>query len=270
MPGLRLRALQNDTAATLLAHAYDHPRTCLSLICGTGVNAALWLPVAALHPAKFACRPEAWAADAARRRRRVLVNSECSMLGGGGFALTDADRLLDAAAEAPGFQPFEQLTGGRYLGEVARLTLVQAGLACPGRWSLSSAVLALFELCVSSGVCVLGVLLPCFALLMTGRDRDVTRGEATSAFEQTYGLQLAPAESDFVAAVCRAVSRRAAAHLAVMLHALYRVLDAGDKDEDDGGTGPDAGADADADAEGDAARRWLLPSSRWLSGYLPL
>ncbi|KAF8249948.1 actin-like ATPase domain-containing protein [Wilcoxina mikolae CBS 423.85] len=143
---LRLTYLLNDTAAALLSHAYDNPKTCISLICGTGVNAALLLPVHALHPQKFGVRPREWFEAA----EKVLVNTECSMLGGEVmFPLTDADRLLDEMAELPGFQPFEQLTGGRYLGEVARLTLVDAGIleiaGGGGRWSLSSEVLAAFE-----------------------------------------------------------------------------------------------------------------------------
>ncbi|KAF8534545.1 hypothetical protein BDD12DRAFT_409058 [Trichophaea hybrida] len=143
---LRLTYLLNDTVATLLSHAYDNPQTCISLICGTGINAALLLPVDALHPQKFGVRPREWFEAA----EKVLVNTECSMLGGEGiFPLTNADMLLDEQAEAPGFQPFEQLTSGQYLGEVARLTLVDAGIleiaGGGGRWSLSSEVLAAFE-----------------------------------------------------------------------------------------------------------------------------
>jgi len=74
------------------------------------------------------------------------------MLGGGIFPITAADSKLDSEAELPGFQPFEQLTGGRYLGEVARLTLVEAGMPLEGRWSLDSEVLAGFDeyACVST------------------------------------------------------------------------------------------------------------------------
>jgi hexokinase len=138
----------NDTTATLLSHAYDNPKTCISLICGTGVNAALPLPIHALHPEKFGTRPAEWKSAA----KNVLVNTECSMLGGGIFPITAADSKLDSEAELPGFQPFEQLTGGRYLGEVARLTLVEAGMPLEGRWSLDSEILAGFDeyACVST------------------------------------------------------------------------------------------------------------------------
>ena len=51
-----------------------------------------------------------------------------------------------------------------------------------------------------------------------------------------------------MAAVCRAVARRAAAYLAAMLHALYCVLDAEDEDEDEGDDSIGPGADANANA----------------------
>ena len=67
--------------------------------------------------------------------RTVLVNTEISMFGAGIFPLTKADEQLDAASTQPGFQPLEQLTSGRYLGEICRLLFaegVQAGALFSG------------------------------------------------------------------------------------------------------------------------------------------
>lgn len=85
------------------------------------------LPTAALHVSKLTFPSET-----------IVVNTECSMLGEGLFPLTPADRALNAASDNPGFQPFEQLISGRYLGEIARLTLEAAGEKVGGRFSLES------------------------------------------------------------------------------------------------------------------------------------
>ena len=110
----------NDTEATLLSHAHANPATRLSLICGTGLNAALRLPLSAIGSWKLGIRPKQWTKVA----KEVLVNTEVSMFGGGIFPLCDADRELDRNGNHPGFQPLEQLTGGRNLGEICRLIMV--------------------------------------------------------------------------------------------------------------------------------------------------
>ena len=111
----------NDTEATLLSHAYENPSTRMSVIWGTGFNAALLLPRTALSDEKLGRRPREWmeAAEA------VVINTEASMFGEGVFPVTSADEELDALSEHPGFQPLEQLTSGRYLGEICRLCLIR-------------------------------------------------------------------------------------------------------------------------------------------------
>jgi hexokinase len=111
------------------------------LICGTGTNSAIFLPADSLSAEKFGHRPSGWA----DMDRNVVVNTECSMLGGGIFPTTAVDRKLDMASDLPGFQPFEQLTSGRYLGEVVRLTLEEAGMKLFDRWSLSTELMTQFE-----------------------------------------------------------------------------------------------------------------------------
>ena len=115
-----MNALMNDTEATLLSHAYANPATRISFIWGTGVNAAIQLPVSAISSQKLGKRSREWMDEA----KAVLVNTEISMFGEGIFPLTAADVELDSNSTLPGFQPLEQLTSGRYLGEIFRLTLV--------------------------------------------------------------------------------------------------------------------------------------------------
>lgn len=126
----------------------------------------------------------------------VLVNTEASMLGGGIFPLTPADETLDRESEHPGYQPFEQLTSGRYLGEVVRLTLLEAGMKAEGRWTFPSALMGAFE-----------------------SDAD----GASARFSTLYGTVLGEEEKQFVADVCKAVATRAAAFIAVLLAALYKI-----------------------------------------------
>jgi hexokinase len=119
---VQLSAIVNDSAATLLSRAYSTPPTHYGLILGTGVNIAVHLPVSILSPEKFGVRPLSWTAAATH----VIVNTELSMFGKGILPMTRWDLQLNAAHALPDFQPFEHLVGGRYLGEIARLILLDA------------------------------------------------------------------------------------------------------------------------------------------------
>ena len=117
-----MTALMNDTESTLLSHAYINPATRLSLIWGTGMNMAVYLPLSAFPaaPVKLGERPRNWMQQA----RSVIVNTEVSMFGAKVFPTCSADQELDKNALHPGLQPLEQMTSGRYLGEIFRLILV--------------------------------------------------------------------------------------------------------------------------------------------------
>ena len=147
-----MNALVNDTEATLIWHAFANPSTSMSLILGTGLNVAAMLPVSVFPPHKLGGRAEEWLQAA----KVVLINTEISMFGADILPVTDADRALDAASNAPGFQPLEQLTSGRYLGEIVRLTLeegTKAGhlfdgampVALQMRFGLDTRIVALLE-----------------------------------------------------------------------------------------------------------------------------
>jgi hexokinase len=117
-----LQAIVNDSSATLLSKAYLDSSTRFALVLGTGCNAAVHLPVSSISARKLGLRPKAWTDEATH----VLVNTELSMFGGGELPLTRWDEVLDRAHVKPGFQPFEHVVSGRYLGEIARLVLVEA------------------------------------------------------------------------------------------------------------------------------------------------
>ncbi|CZT07904.1 probable hexokinase-1 [Rhynchosporium agropyri] len=118
---VRLNAIVNDSSATLLSKAYLDSTTRFALIHGTGVNAAVHLPVHAMSPPKFGVRPPEWHDSA----KHVIVNTELSMFGAGILPLTKWDKLLTSAHPNPDFQPLEHVVSGGYLGEIVRLVLIE-------------------------------------------------------------------------------------------------------------------------------------------------
>ncbi len=119
---VRLDAIVNDSSSALLARAYLDPTTRLACILGTGMNAAMHLPIVSLHPSKFASRllPQDGGIT------HVLTNTELSMYGKKIFPVTRWDQSLNSRHIMPDYQPFEYLIAGGYMGEIVRLILVEA------------------------------------------------------------------------------------------------------------------------------------------------
>lgn len=113
---IRVTALLNDAVATLLSHAFIRPMTRMGLICGTGTNATCLCPTEYLSNEKYQHEPGARAWD-----EFVLVNTEWSMFGSGLLPVTEYDAIVDRECGMPGFQPFEMMVSGRYIGEIVRL-----------------------------------------------------------------------------------------------------------------------------------------------------
>lgn len=100
---IRPVAILNDTVATLLAAAYAHPDADMGAICGTGHNMACIDPLT-LDPAA------------------LLVNLESGAFDG--LCPTPWDDRLTAATSDPAGQRLEKMVAGHYLGELARLLIV--------------------------------------------------------------------------------------------------------------------------------------------------
>lgn len=128
LPRIKIAAITNDTVATFLSLAYavkaaPNSRVAMGLIVGTGTNATIPMKPTHLHPEKQSqLRGESHSGS-------VVINTEWTIRG------TDAplealhiktkwDRTLDENSDAPGFQPFEYMTSGRYLGEIVRLVFL--------------------------------------------------------------------------------------------------------------------------------------------------
>ncbi|KAK3712923.1 N-acetylglucosamine kinase 1 [Vermiconidia calcicola] len=202
-------AIVNDGAATLLSQAYRDPATRMSLILGTGMNAAVFLPVSALGGDKYGKRSDNWYAAA----ERVVVNTELSMFGKQVLPTTKWDDDLNSNHRLPDFQPLEYLITGRYLGEILRLVMLEAisttGLfngQIPERldepYAFETRTLAIFE-----------------------SDRTTNLSDASAAFRSAHPMRSPPKlhELEFIRDVGRLASRRAAAYLATSLHALWAV-----------------------------------------------
>jgi hexokinase len=128
LPRIRIAAITNDTVATFVSLAYavkaaPNSRVAMGLIVGTGTNATVPMRLDDLHPTKKdnLADPE--------NVETVVINTEWTINGTEKPLLdlnvkTSWDLTLDAQSDAPGFQPFEYMTAGRYLGEIVRLVFV--------------------------------------------------------------------------------------------------------------------------------------------------
>jgi hexokinase len=204
---VRMDAIINDGSATLLSRAYTDNSTRFGLILGTGTNASVILPVTALSPSKFDNRPQSWL----DRAQEVLVNTEFSMFGKNILPMTRWDDIVNDTHVLPDFQPFEHMLGGRYLGEIVRLIMIEAiedvglfngqipnGLHEP--YSLDTAILAAIE-----------------------ADTSASLLKGTSALTQQHALPVPPSTADmqFLRTVTQLVTHRAAALLATAIHSLW-------------------------------------------------
>jgi hexokinase len=149
LPKIRVAAITNDTVATFASLAYavkaaPNSRVAMGLIVGTGTNATVPMKPANLHPTKRDALPNPEATET------VVINTEWTIRGTD-KPLTDLniktpwDVALDAASDAPGFQPFEYMTSGRYLGEIVRLVFIdvvskEAGVVIPSSLQTKNAL----------------------------------------------------------------------------------------------------------------------------------
>ena len=204
---VRVDAIVNDGAATLLSQAYHNPSTSMGLIMGTGTNAAVYLPTSAIGRRKFGRRNSTWSSGA----RRVIVNTEVSMFGKTILPETIWDETLNKNHTLPDFQPLEYMTTGRYLGEIMRLVIVDAVESC-----------GLF-----GGIMPLSLLEPytldTAILAKLEEDTSIEMTESITMVAQEFGLKLTPTQSEvaFLRLVAQSISRRAAAYLGVAIHALW-------------------------------------------------
>ena len=204
---VRVDAIVNDGAATLLSQAYVNPSTSMGLILGTGTNAAVHLPTSAIGRDKFGRRNSTWFGSA----DKVIVNTEFSMFGKGVLPQTIWDETLNSTHALPDFQPLEYMTTGRYLGELMRLIIVDGVESCGLFGGIMP--LCLFE----------PYILDTTILAKLEEDTSPDMTDSISLVFKEFGLKLAPTKTEvaFLRLVAQSISRRASAYLAVAIHALW-------------------------------------------------
>ncbi|CAG8455954.1 269_t:CDS:2 [Diversispora eburnea] len=111
---IHISAIVNDSVGTLVANAYKDQNTIVSVIQGTGTNAACIVQIGSIKKKKF---PPGFP-------EYMIINTEWSLVGADFLPFTKYDKLLDEQSDSPGFQPFEKMTSGMYLGELVRLVIV--------------------------------------------------------------------------------------------------------------------------------------------------
>lgn len=194
---ISLTAVVNDTVASLLSHAYMNPSTRVAVILGTGVNSS------------------ALVTDANGNDK--LINTEMSLMGGDGvLPQTGWDRYLDARVERPGFQPFETMVSGRYMGEVSRLIICD--LQAVGWITLHPAATASTMLSTPYAF-ETPLMAKIEGLYYSGKTV-----KAKHIFEEATKVTLSEFDFGKVAGVLRAVSNRSANWIAASILALVRNL----------------------------------------------
>lgn len=128
LPRIRVAAITNDTVATFASSAYavkvrPNSRVVMGLIVGTGTNATVPMKPNSLHHSKLVDVQDLEAVS------KIVINTEWTIRGTDKplealGVKTNWDRDLDQHSDAPGFQPFEYMTSGRYLGEIVRLAFL--------------------------------------------------------------------------------------------------------------------------------------------------
>jgi hexokinase len=115
-------ALVNDTAGTLMAHAYSDPDTAVGVILGTGSNAAYIEKISNIKKWKKEERVERGGNDG-----KMVINIEWGAFDNEKKCLpvTKYDHIVDLKTNNPGEQIFEKMLSGLYLGEIARVILVE-------------------------------------------------------------------------------------------------------------------------------------------------
>ncbi|KAF9120994.1 hexokinase A [Mortierella sp. 14UC] len=106
-------AIINDTVGTLVSHAYISPSTKIGVILATGTNAAY------IECASEVFKYNGPACD------QMILNTEWGAMGKASYLpQTKYEKEIDAVSLVPGFQEFEKMVSGLYMGEIFRLALV--------------------------------------------------------------------------------------------------------------------------------------------------
>lgn len=204
---IQIDSIVNDSSASLIAGAYHNASTRIAVILGTGLNASIYLPTSSLAAAKFGDRLQSWRPGVSH----VLINTELSMFGAHILPKTPWDDILGSKHPNPSFQPLEHLVGGRYLGELVRLVLLDG---------IETA--RIFSGHVPNGFDAYGLSTETISIIES--DNSALLASAASVLNTRHplrgGRQYTYKDILTVRRIAHLVSSRAAAYLAVAIYAL--------------------------------------------------
>lgn len=209
---IKVSAVVNDSAASLLAQIYADHTTSMAVILGTGLNAAVQLPATAFSPTKLSPYSTPGSSRRGSITPNVLVNTELSMFGKDALATTPWDEVLNMMHPNPEFQPLEHFTSGRYLGEIVRLVVIKAVQATDLFRGETPERFGPYELATSLVAAIEGDTSPSFC---------VSREALKSAHPLPSRSEYTVEDVEFLRRVIVTVSDRSAAYLATAIHALW-------------------------------------------------
>ncbi|XP_056140844.1 hexokinase-2-like [Lampris incognitus] len=179
-------AVVNDTVGTMMSYGYRCQSCEIGLIIGTGTNACY------MEKMKNVKRVEG-------EDGQMCINTEWGAFGDDGALKdiqTEFDVALDRTTDNAGFQTFEKMIGGKYLGEIVRLVLVKLaedGLLFDGQLSDKLLTHGSFE-----------------TRLMSHIEEEESGLEKTREILVGLGLEAGPVDCQVVRLVCDTVSTRSA------------------------------------------------------------
>ncbi|CRG91593.1 hypothetical protein PISL3812_08643 [Talaromyces islandicus] len=129
LPKLRIAAMTNDTVATFASLAYSikslpNSRVVMGLMVGAGCNATVPMKLSNLHASKteFIRAQDPSAKETLVSTEWTLRRSSMPVLDMN--LMTRWDKEVEARSQRPGFQPLEYMVGGRYVGELIRVIVL--------------------------------------------------------------------------------------------------------------------------------------------------
>ncbi|KAF2172548.1 hypothetical protein M409DRAFT_17778 [Zasmidium cellare ATCC 36951] len=208
---LTFESIVNDTVGGLLRGRLDDPDMRISMVLGTGLNAAITLPVATLDPS----RPDKDTRECGLQKTdHVFINTELSLLGVDVVQRTRwDDALIQNLPAGVCKQPLEYMCGGYYIGELVRIIFVSTICYFPSWAGRVPERLFLPDSLASSLVSTL--------VGDTTADLSVSAAEFSEAFESSV-RESAP-WLDVLRCIALSVCHRASGVMAMSIFALYLV-----------------------------------------------
>ena len=190
---IHVAALANDTVGTLVAQSYTDPACDMGVILGTGTNAC--------YPEKIARILKYQGSGASTE---MIVNIEW-----GGFDKLKTnvyDRVLDRASHNADRQQLEKMVSGMYLGEIARLVIVEM---------------------IEKGLIFTEKSLPAFSEAYALTTEHLSRTAPGSDFFDDFSLaDVSAADKQIIREICRIISTRSARIAGAAIAAVVAWMDA--------------------------------------------